>query len=154
MNLSQKLQYAATNSDVNRQYRHFFATAGVVIGKETSTVKFKPTILLKYVQGLDKKIPDFDLNANFLFVDRFWLGAGVRTGGNRVGPYFSDIVGMFECLVTQQLRIGYSYDYVLSDLSNYTLRFIRDNVRLFIRIPEEEIRECEIRYLFLISSKN
>ncbi|MCB9257549.1 MAG: type IX secretion system membrane protein PorP/SprF [Chitinophagales bacterium] len=120
MNLSQKLQYAATNSDVNRQYRHFFATAGVVIGKETSTVKFKPTILLKYVQGLDKKIPDFDLNANFLFVDRFWLGAGVRTGGNRVGPYFSDIVGMFECLITQQLRVGYSYDYVLSDLSNYT----------------------------------
>jgi hypothetical protein len=23
---------------------------------------------------------------------------------------------MFECLVTQQLRVGYAYDYVLSDL--------------------------------------
>jgi type IX secretion system PorP/SprF family membrane protein len=80
MNLSEKLQHAATNSDINRQYRHWFITGGYVFGKETAAVKFKPTFLLKYVQGVDKKIPDFDLNANFLFVDRFWLGAGVRTG--------------------------------------------------------------------------
>ena len=120
MKLGNEWFNGGSNSDVSRQYRHLFVTAGVVIGKENATVKFKPTVLMKYVQGSDKNIPDFDLNANFLFVDRFWLGAGVRTGGNRIGPYFSDVVGIFECLVTQQLRIGYSYDYILSNLSDFS----------------------------------
>lgn len=120
MKLGNEWFNGGSNSDVTRQYRHLFITGGIVVGKETATVKFKPSFLMKYAQGVDKKIPDFDLNANFLIVDRFWLGAGVRTGGNRVGPYFSDIVGMFECLVTQQLRVGYSYDYILSNLSDFS----------------------------------
>jgi len=120
MSLSSKLENAAANSDINRQYRHYMFTAGVVIGKETSFIKFKPSILAKYVQGVNDNIPDFDFNANFLFIDRFWLGAGVRTGGDEVGPYFSDVVGMFECLITQQLRVGYAYDYSLSNINNFT----------------------------------
>jgi type IX secretion system PorP/SprF family membrane protein len=120
MKLGNEWFNGGSTSDVTRQYRHLFVTGGIVVGKETSPIKFKPSFLMKYVQGVDRKIPDFDLNANFLLVDRFWLGAGVRTGGNRVGPYFSDVVGMFECLVTQQLRVGYSYDYILSNLSDFS----------------------------------
>lgn len=120
MKLGNEWFNGGSNIDVSRQYRHLFISGGVVIGKDNSVVKFKPTFLLKYVEGLDRGIPDFDLNANFLFVDRFWVGAGVRTGGNRVGPYFSDVIGIFECLVTQQLRVGYSYDYLLSNLSGFT----------------------------------
>lgn len=120
MSISEKLSNRASNDNFARQYRHLFATAGVVIGKDEATVKFKPSVMMKYVQGLDKKIPDFDLNASFLFVDRFWLGASLRAGGDRVGPYFSDIVGIFEMMVTQQIRLGYSYDYVLSDIGQFT----------------------------------
>lgn len=120
MNLSEKLQNAAGNSDLTRQYRHVFATAGIVVGKEEAFVKFKPSILVKYVNGIDKKIPDFDINASFLFVDRLWVGTSLRTGGDIVGPYIADVVGMVEVLATQQLRIGYAYDYVVSDLRQFT----------------------------------
>lgn len=120
MSISERLSNRATNDNFARQYRHVFATAGVVIGKDHSTVKFKPSFLMKYVTGLENNIPDFDLNASLLFVDRFWVGASLRAGGNRVGPYFSDVVGIFEMLITQQLRVGYAYDYVISDLGFYT----------------------------------
>jgi type IX secretion system PorP/SprF family membrane protein len=120
MSLSQRLSYSGTGDIVARQYRHYFATAGVVLGKETATVKYKPSVLIKYAQGQDRNIPDFDVNMSFLFVDRFWLGVSARTGGNRVGPHFSDIVGIFEMLVTQQLRVGYAYDYVLSNIGYHT----------------------------------
>jgi type IX secretion system PorP/SprF family membrane protein len=120
MKLGSEWFNGGSSSDVSRQYRHLFVTGGVVIGKENSVVKFKPTFLLRYVQGLDSNVPNFDLNANLLFIDRIWLGAGVRTGGNKIGSYLSDVVGIFECLITQQLRVGYAYDYVISSLSSST----------------------------------
>lgn len=119
-NISDRLHNAGANDNFSRQYRMIMATAGVVIGKEGANIKFKPSFLMKYQAGQVDKIPDFDINASLLFVDRFWLGTSLRTGGNIEGPYFSDVVGMFECLVTQQLRLGYSYDYPLSTINNFS----------------------------------
>jgi type IX secretion system PorP/SprF family membrane protein len=87
------------------QSLHVQGTAGVIL-KVSDQVKFKPSTMIKYVPGAPVTL---DLNANFLFADRFWLGAGYRRG--------ESVVGMVEWWITKQLRLGYAYDYLLNDLN-------------------------------------
>mgnify|MGYP003380329886 FL=1 len=52
-----------------------------------------------------------DLNLNVLFKDRFWLGAGYRTG--------DAVVGMVEFQINRMFRAGYAYDMNTSKLRHY-----------------------------------
>jgi type IX secretion system PorP/SprF family membrane protein len=51
----------ATGSVIAHQYNQYLLTAGYVIGKEASIVKFRPSFLLKYQQGPNYNMPDFSL---------------------------------------------------------------------------------------------
>ncbi len=113
--LNEKLHNAATEP-VARQWKHYLLTAGVVIGKEESVVKFKPSFLYKAVKNTP---PSIDLNFAFLFIDRLWLAAGYRIGGDADKPVGESIIGMVEFKVTPQLNIGYAYDANLTALSNF-----------------------------------
>ncbi len=54
----------------------------------------------------------FDLTANFLFYEKFWLGAMYR---------HEDAVGaLVQYLITNDFSIGYSYDYPISEMRNYS----------------------------------
>lgn len=116
--LNKKLTVNATEA-VARQYNHYLLTAGVVIGKETSKVKARPSILVKYVKGLDRNIPDFDVSLGLLFVDRFWLGASYRLASGLDNKKGTAVVAWFECKITHQLRVGYGFDYSLNKLNNF-----------------------------------
>jgi type IX secretion system PorP/SprF family membrane protein len=71
--------------------------------------KFKPTFLVKAVEGAPVS---FDLSANFLFFEKFWLGAMYR---------HTDAVGLLaQYHLTNDLSVGYAYDYPLSTLRNYS----------------------------------
>jgi type IX secretion system PorP/SprF family membrane protein len=103
-------QDLAENETVSQaiQSRHYFATTGLVIGADNAAVKFRPSILAKYQPAAPLQ---FDFNAHFLFADRFWLGASYRLD--------DALVFMAELNLSTWLRIGYAYDYTLSDLSTY-----------------------------------
>lgn len=99
------------NSDTDYNYegeiRHIFLTAGYVFNL-TDDVKFKPTFLTKAVKGASIQA---DLTANFLFVEKFWLGAMYRTG---------DSYGFIaQWIIDKKLRIGYAYDFTTSALKSY-----------------------------------
>ncbi len=90
------------------QRPHYFLTGGYVFDLGTYH-KFKPTFLVKAVQGAPIS---FDLTANFLFFDKFWLGAMYR---------HTDAVGaLAQYHITGDLTVGYAYDYPLSTLRNYS----------------------------------
>jgi len=90
------------------QRGHVFLSAGYVFDLGTYT-KFKPTFLAKGVKGAPFS---FDLSANFLFYEKFWLGAMYR---------HEDAIGaMAQYLITNDLSVGYSYDYPISVLNNYS----------------------------------
>jgi type IX secretion system PorP/SprF family membrane protein len=93
---------------VYKQSQRLLATAGMVFETEND-LKFKPSFLAKYEPGSKMQI---DLNLNVLINDIFWVGASYRSN--------DAVVAIFEYQLTKKLRFGYSYDYTISDLSNYT----------------------------------
>lgn len=85
---------------------HYFLTTGYVFDL-SSTLKMKPSVMIKGVSGAPIS---FDVNANFLLYDRFEMGASYR---------WEDAVSLlFNFGVTRAFRIGYAYDYTISDFSN------------------------------------
>jgi len=94
--------------EMNDERRHMFLGGGMVVDIN-NYIKFKPTALLRLVDGAP---PSADITANFLFYDKFWAGLMYRT---------SDAVGMiFQYEINNRLRLGYSYDYIISDLASFS----------------------------------
>ena len=62
------------------------------------------------VKGVSGAPISFDVNANFLMYDRFEAGASYR---------WQDAVSLlFNFGVTRSFRVGYAYDYTISEFSN------------------------------------
>ena len=92
---------------IAKKYMHFFFIAGYVFDLGES-LKLKPSTLVKAVQGAPVQV---DINANLWIKDVVSFGASYRTK--------DAVAGMFEVQVTNQLRIGYAYDYSISNLVKY-----------------------------------
>ncbi|WP_425075578.1 PorP/SprF family type IX secretion system membrane protein [Psychroserpens sp. S379A] len=89
----------------------YYFTGGYVFDLSENT-KLKPAMLLKATNGAPLS---FDITANFLFYEKFWAGASYR-----INELAQAIGGIADFQVSKQLRIGYAYEYPLSDLSAYT----------------------------------
>lgn len=89
----------------------YYFTGGYVFDL-SEDVKFKPAALLKATNGAPLS---FDLTANFLFSEKLWLGASYR-----INESAAALGGIADFQISKQLRIGYAYEYPLSDLRPYT----------------------------------
>lgn len=87
--------------------QHYYLNAGHVF-ELNEHFDLKPSVLVKFQQQAP---PEVDLNLNLLFKDRFWLGAGYRTGDG--------VVGMVEFQINHMFRAGYAYDMNTSQLRHY-----------------------------------
>ena len=83
---------------------HYFATAGYVF-QVSENFKLKPSVMVK--SAFDAPT-SFDGNLNALFYEKFELGASYRLDDS-----FSGLVGF---QVTPNIRVGYAYDRVTSDI--------------------------------------
>jgi len=82
--------------------------AGGMVFTLTDKVKFKPTFMTKTVVGAPFQ---YDLSANFLLVEKFWIGAMYRSGDS-----FGAIA---QWVVNNKFRVGYAADFTFTDLKNY-----------------------------------
>lgn len=89
----------------------YYFTGGYVFDL-SATTKLKPSVLLKATNGAPLS---FDISANFLFNEKFWIGAGYR-----INQFASAIGGIADFQISRQLRIGYAYEYPISDIRPYT----------------------------------
>lgn len=98
---------------VARKYRHVFTTIGAIVPL-TDNVKLKPSMLLKHVKNTPFQA---DFNASLLFKEALWIGASFRTAFQEPGP--AAVIGMIEYMFAKHLRVGYAYDYTLTDIGAY-----------------------------------
>jgi type IX secretion system PorP/SprF family membrane protein len=96
------------STGLNSFYRqHLYLNGGLVI-EAAPSVAIKPSVLVKYQGNAPLQV---DLNCNVLFLQKFWVGAGYRTG--------DALIAMLEWNVNKQLRVGYAFDYTLSTIQTY-----------------------------------
>jgi len=104
-------KYAENGNYKAVERQSYYLTGGYVFDLSES-IKFKPATLLKATNGAPLS---FDVTANFLFNEVFWVGAAYRVN-ERAGA----LGGIADFQISKQLRIGYAYEYPISDLRPYT----------------------------------
>ena len=94
-------------SDV-RHSRNYYLTGGILfdIGYK---VKLKPSGLIRVEDNMPFA---FDLNANFYYDEIIDIGFSYRSGDS--------VIGILGLQVNKFLKFSYAYDYVISELNNYT----------------------------------
>jgi type IX secretion system PorP/SprF family membrane protein len=98
-------------SDYFRDVRHsrnYYLTGGNVFDLSPK-FKFKPSFLLRIEDNMPLAI---DLNANFYYDEIIDLGVSYRQG--------DAVIGLIGLQVNKYLKFSYAYDYIISDLTNYT----------------------------------
>lgn len=86
---------------------HYFLTGGYVFNLNDH-LKLKPAFMTKAVSGAPLSI---DLTTNVLINNMFELGIGYR--------WDDSISGLVNFRIIENLRIGYAYDYTLSNLGRF-----------------------------------
>jgi len=123
--ISNSINYEQVGKNtIARRGRNYFLTAGYLVDLN-SNFKFKPSFLIRE----DIKGPtNLDVNSYVLIKEALWIGATYRTGVNlwkkndwNNGTFNQNsLVGVVEAFVLKNLRVGYSYDYSLSSLGDYS----------------------------------
>jgi len=96
----------SSGSNLSRQEIHLFLATGFV-AKLSEDFKLKPSVLVKAVEGAPVQA---DINATFWIKDRFGIGAQYRTN--------ADVSAFLELQLSQQIRLGYAYDYAVTNLQS------------------------------------
>jgi type IX secretion system PorP/SprF family membrane protein len=96
------------NVDNPRVVRHYFGTVGYAFEMSPDVV-LKPSVLVKYVNNAPTEA---DFNLNVLLAQVVWVGGSYRTNDS--------FVAMLELQLSRKVRIGYSYDFTVTDVKNYS----------------------------------
>lgn len=105
--LLKKSLFQSSNIQGYRQAQHYFASTGYLFNLKRGLV-LKPSILFKYVDGAPLQV---DFNANLWFYGLLGIGASYRTGDS--------FDALLELQLNNQLRLGYAYDYSLTELNRF-----------------------------------
>ncbi|HLG34028.1 MAG TPA: type IX secretion system membrane protein PorP/SprF [Bacteroidia bacterium] len=86
---------------------HYFFTTGIVLGS-SDNFKLKPSVMVKYARNAPV---NYDINANFFFGKVLGVGVSYRSE--------DALVGLLSLQLTPQLRFGYSYDMIQTDIKEF-----------------------------------
>lgn len=99
--------YNDSDLSVASEKMHYHLIGGYVF-EFSDNIKFKPAFLTKLVQGAPLQV---DLSANFLFNEKFTLGAAYR--------WDAAVSALAAFQISEKLLIGYAYDLDTTKLGNY-----------------------------------
>ncbi|RXR29349.1 type IX secretion system membrane protein PorP/SprF [Flavobacterium piscinae] len=116
-NFFETKRYNDNDVALNAERMNFYLIAGYVFDL-TYNLKFKPALLTKAVEGAPLQV---DVSANFLYNDKFMLGAAWR--------WDAAVSAMAGFQITDGLFIGYGYDHETTRLR----RFNSGSHEIFLR---------------------
>ncbi|WP_231372816.1 type IX secretion system membrane protein PorP/SprF [Aureivirga sp. CE67] len=100
-------QFRENEYAVGKERLHYYLIGGYVFDL-SENLKFKPSTFLKAVAGAPLTV---DLSANFLLYEKFTAGLAYR--------WDDSVSGLVGFQATEDLFIGYAYDYTTTDLQDY-----------------------------------
>lgn len=112
--------------------RPYYFMSGVVL-PVSRNVKLKPAALVSFIPSAPFEM-DFSLSA--LFMEKFWIG-----GAYRLGDSFG---AMVQYDATDQMQIGASFDFTVSDLQKFTGQTMEFMMRYNMAFKNSDVRN--IRY--------
>jgi type IX secretion system PorP/SprF family membrane protein len=115
-----------TTRAASREERHYLLQAAYIY-KLSPYVTFKPGLSTILVSGAPATA-DFDFS--FLFYDKVWFGAMYR---------ISDAVGAYAQFQVENIKIGFSYDYSHTRLSNYNSGTFEVMLRYDFKTKETQV---------------
>ncbi|MDV6167800.1 type IX secretion system membrane protein PorP/SprF [Flavobacterium sp. DG1-102-2] len=125
---SKHLDFQPNNQKFGSEESHYFITGGYVF-QLTDNLKMKPSFMVKSSFNVS---PSIDGSLNFLFFERFEIGATYRLDDS--------FGGMVNFAITPNLRVGYAYDHIVSDL-NVTTPASHEIILLFdLNFPKKVSR--------------
>lgn len=103
---------------------HYYLTAGTLIPL-SKDILLKPSFLLKDDRGGPTSL---DLNTFIILADKLWIGGSYRTGVRLYNKNYlqkdlsqlNSAVGAIQLFPSQNLRIGYAYDFSIGPLHGYS----------------------------------
>lgn len=117
-----------TDYQFGSEVQHYFLTGGYVF-QASDNVKIKPSFMVKSAFDVS---PSIDGSLNALFYEKFEIGATYRLDDS--------FGGMVNYAITPNLRIGYAYDHIVSDL-NVTTPSSHEVILLFdLNFPKKVSR--------------
>lgn len=115
--LKTSIDFNANDNIVSREVQHLYLMSGYT-ATVSDDLKVRPQVLFKYAQHAPA---DADINVNFLIKDQFLAGLTYRLGGNKVKDRLGESLDLlFGMQLAENLMFGFSYDFTLSDLRQFT----------------------------------
>ena len=108
-NLLQTFHFEKDGGQITRagERKHFFLTSGYVFDLNED-IKLKPSMMVKAAEGAPLSV---DFSGNVLFSEKFELGLSYRLD--------ESVSALINVRARKNLRIGYAYDYTLTNLGNF-----------------------------------
>ncbi len=120
--------YEQVQQAVEAERLHFFLIGGKVFDLNERT-KFKPAFLFKYVVGAPVIV---DVSANFMLNENLRLGVAYR--------WDDSVSGLAGFQVTDQILLGYSYDYTTTRLQDFNSGTHEIMLRYELRSREKQLK--------------
>lgn len=105
--LQNNIYGTTANKNLNNLVRHYYFFGEYKIAA-SDKLAIIPSTLVKYVQGSPFQ---FDFNTRALYVEKYWLGVSYR---------YNNAVAALVGLNYKNFSFGYSYDYALTDIKDYS----------------------------------
>lgn len=92
----------------SRDFRTYYLMTGY-LATLSNSIKFQPGAMVSF----NAETPfELDVNANFIFLDAFWVGANYRLG--------DAISALVQYQFTPNFRVGTSFDFTMTELNSYS----------------------------------